>query len=624
MAAPYNFAYAGSGGMGSPQTFTVPTTGTFDITGYGGQGGNSGADHAAGGKGAEDGGNFSLTAGEKLKIFVGGQGGQGYTAQYAGEGDGGGGGGTFVLASTNGGPYTLLLAAGGGGGSGASSGAGGAGVITPQGNGAGGKAGAQAEGEYYAPSGGAGFKSNGDPGLGYVATHTNMTPGGTSVSSTTNPGAGGPVQGGPFNPADVNGGGGFGGGGSGYQHAGGGGGGYTGGNAGSYTRPNGSRYLASTGGSSYIASSGTAIAAQQVAGENVGNGKVEITAVCFASGTLIRTARGDIAVEALQVGDLAVTASGAHRPIRWLGHRTVSCRSHPRPHEAMPVRVAAHAFGDNRPARDLLVSPGHSLCADVVGEVLIPASAMVNGTTITQEEMEHVTYWHVELDSHDILLAENMPAESYLEMGNRCFFADGDVVALDASPDAPVATHADFCRPFHADGALVEVVRAQLAARAPRLGWRLEEQGLGDLHLMVDGVRLDPQLRGLAARFTVPPAARDVWLVSSTSVPATIWSSSDTRTLGVCLQTLAIDDGFGAALAIVMDDPRLCVGFHGVERDGESKRRWTAGRALLPASLWDGTEDEFFLRIELAFPALPRWAAPVPVASVEALPRLIA
>ncbi len=123
--------------------------------------------------------------------------------------------------------------------------------------------------------------------------------------------------------------------------------------------------------------------------------------------------------------------------------------------------------------RDLRVSPGHSLCVDVVGEVLIPAIALVNGTTIVQEDVDCVTYWHVELEGgHDIVLAENMPAESYLEMGNRGFFAESGVVALNASPDTPVATHADFCRPFHMEGALVEVVRAQLAARAKTLGWR--------------------------------------------------------------------------------------------------------------------------------------------------------
>ena len=91
------------------------------------------------------------------------------------------------------------------------------------------------------------------------------------------------------------------------------------------------------------------------------------TIVCFCSGTLIRTVRGDVAVEHLAVGDLATTAQGEPRSIRWLGHRRIDCRRHLRPHEVMPVRISAHAFGENRPSRDLFVSPGHSLCVDVVG-----------------------------------------------------------------------------------------------------------------------------------------------------------------------------------------------------------------------------------------------------------------
>ncbi len=337
---------------------------------------------------------------------------------------------------------------------------------------------------------------------------------------------------------------------------------------------------------------------------------------CFATGTRIRVARdggvADVPVEQLAVGDLAVTASGAHRAIRWIGSRLTLPRRHTRPHEGMPVRVFAHAFGENRPARDLLVSPGHSLCVDVVGEVLIPAVALINGTTITQEDVDTVTYWHVELDRHDILLAENMPAESYLDMGNRGFFAEADVVALDASPDAPVVTHADFCRPFHSEGALVEVVRAQLGARAEKLGWRLEEQGLGNLHLLVDGVRIEPRVRGLSARFTVPAGAENVWLVSDTSVPAEIADSPDRRSLGLNVQALTIDDGFGTPVVVTIDDPRLCVGFHAVERDGDAAWRWTAGRARLPASLWEGRDGDTFLRLDLVGPALPRWVAPAP------------
>ena len=93
------------------QTVTVNTAGTYDIVGYGGRGGNS--SKYTGGGGAEAGGDFALTAGEKLKIVVGGQGSDNY---------GGGGGGTFVLGEASGATsYTLLVAAGGGGGANAGS-----------------------------------------------------------------------------------------------------------------------------------------------------------------------------------------------------------------------------------------------------------------------------------------------------------------------------------------------------------------------------------------------------------------------------------------------------------------------------------------------------------------------
>ena len=225
-----------------------------------------------------------------------------------------------------------------------------------------------------------------------------------------------------------------------------------------------------------------------------GNGGTLITdaPVCYRSGTHIRVARGgnvvDVVVEQLVVGDLAVTAPGEHRPIRWLGHRATDCHRHPRPHEVMPVRIAAHAFGEGKPSRDLFVSPGHAICVDVLGEVLIPAGLLVNGSTIVQVEVEEVSYWHVELEGgHDVILAENLPAESYLDMGNRGFFKEADVVDLAASPDADSAqrTHVDFCRPFVAGGAILDAVRAQLVKRAEAQGWPLTSNI--DLHLEIDG-----------------------------------------------------------------------------------------------------------------------------------------
>ena len=340
-------------------------------------------------------------------------------------------------------------------------------------------------------------------------------------------------------------------------------------------------------------------------------------AVCFVAGTLIALAEGSAAIETLAVGDLVTTAAGAIRPVRWIAHRTVLCRHHPARHHVMPVRIRAHAFGENRPARDLLVSPGHSICVDVGGEVLIPAVSLINGATVVRDDVERVTYWHIELDGHDILLAENLPCESYLEMGNRGFFAASDLVGFIADPaaDAVQRTHADFCRPFHADGAIVDLVRAQMRRRLPALGWQLvEPEPWTDVALLVDGTTLRPKVRGLIACFEMPAGAQDIWLTCSTGVPREVNDSNDDRALGRCLAALTLSDGLSEPRALALDDPLLCIGFHGPQGD----HRWTTGRARLPAELLAGLAGTIFLRLELSAPPIKRWTASTVDKAVEA------
>ena len=192
---------------------------------------------------------------------------------------------------------------------------------------------------------------------------------------------------------------------------------------------------------------------------------------CFVTGTLIRVARGgrveDVAVEHLAVGDLAVTASGAHRPIRWIGHRAIDCAAHPAPHEVWPVRVLAGAFGAGLPERDLRLSPGHPVLvgadARCEGGHLVPIMGLINGTSIARVAADAVTYWHVELDGHDILLAEGLPAESYLDWGDRPFFDEASNHALH-NPDHVVPGLAGRCRPVALDGAVVAAERRRLDA----------------------------------------------------------------------------------------------------------------------------------------------------------------
>ncbi|KQQ32583.1 hypothetical protein ASF58_24255 [Methylobacterium sp. Leaf125] len=193
--------------------------------------------------------------------------------------------------------------------------------------------------------------------------------------------------------------------------------------------------------------------------------------VCFVTGTGIRVNRAgletDVAVEDLRVGDQAVTASGAVRAITWIGHRHLDSRGRALPRDQQPIRVRAGAFGSGLPARDLSLSPGHPVLvgaeADYHGGHLVPIMCLVNGTSITREPADAVTYWHVELESHDILLAEGLPAESYLDWGDRPFFDEGSDHALH-NPDFVVPGLSARCRPVAVEGAVVDAERDRLGA----------------------------------------------------------------------------------------------------------------------------------------------------------------
>jgi hypothetical protein len=98
----------------------------------------------------------------------------------------------------------------------------------------------------------------------------------------------------------------------------------------------------------------TWVATDGVASSNLATSTVDV-APCFCPGTLIRTDRGDVPVEALTTGDRVITASGTSRPIRWLGHRRLDLTRHPTPGRVRPIRIRANAFGEALPRRDLLL-----------------------------------------------------------------------------------------------------------------------------------------------------------------------------------------------------------------------------------------------------------------------------
>ena len=173
-----------------------------------------------------------------------------------------------------------------------------------------------------------------------------------------------------------------------------------------------------------------------------------VIVACFARGTRIATPMGEIAVEDLREGCEVTTLFAGHAPVVWIGHRTVT-----EPKDGQqPVRVRADAFGEGRPHRDLLLSPEHAV---LTGGVLIPVAALVDGHAITREEVSEITYYHVLLAHHDVLLAEGLACESYLE--------NQDPLRFDNAGAAPFGLqNLTPCAPIRSQGVAVEQARRLL------------------------------------------------------------------------------------------------------------------------------------------------------------------
>jgi hypothetical protein len=141
--------------------------------------------------------------------------------------------------------------------------------------------------------------------------------------------------------------------------------------------------------------------------------------LCFMERTQILTPNGEVAVEELRNGDLVTTTDGRSVSVRWIGRQTVAKLF--ADELRLPIRVKARAFGDNVPCRDLLLSPDHALFVD---GLLANAGALVNGTSVVRESNVPpiFTYYHVEVDDHSLILAENTPAETFIDNTDRRAF----------------------------------------------------------------------------------------------------------------------------------------------------------------------------------------------------------
>ncbi|MDE8348049.1 MAG: Hint domain-containing protein [Acidocella sp.] len=254
---------------------------------------------------------------------------------------------------------------------------------------------------------------------------------------------------------------------------------------------------------------------------------------CFKRGTRLLTPNGYKPVEAFKPNDPIITLNGVRRRVCWVGWRTLDLGGKP---AASPVRFAAGALGPGVPARPVYLSPLHAV---YLQGVLVPACHLVNGATITETPQAAVTYYHIELDRHDLLLADGMAAESYLDTGNRgALYHELGERGSGRVPCAPLVTkgpelakirrrlhdialQAGFCLTYHAGLRGIAGQQSLL----PCFGWRR-------------GQRI--------AAFPINRAAGKLALVTRSAAPAdTDPDSEDRRQLGICLARLPSQTGLG-------------------------------------------------------------------------------
>jgi hypothetical protein len=172
---------------------------------------------------------------------------------------------------------------------------------------------------------------------------------------------------------------------------------------------------------------------------------------CFLSGTRIKTPEGETNIEELRIGDNVLTASGEAKPIKFIGRRWL-LRERPGPWKKGegPVKISRFAIDGKAPLSDLYITPEHAIYID---GILIPARNLVNGATIVADakpEILSLTLYHIELDTHEAILAEGLAVESFRldsQLTHAYWFDNADeYVRLYGSPGEPPAPFAPILR----------------------------------------------------------------------------------------------------------------------------------------------------------------------------------
>lgn len=137
----------------------------------------------------------------------------------------------------------------------------------------------------------------------------------------------------------------------------------------------------------------------------------------FSHGTILPTPDGPVAVEDLLPGDRVLTETGGPQTLLWKGSWQTPANS-----SIQLVRVAADAFGDGFPSRDMIFGPAtriirrHPAAQSRLGvdQVSLPISDLVDGIAVVSVTPQRpVTLCHLLFDQHHSIRACGLEVETY-------------------------------------------------------------------------------------------------------------------------------------------------------------------------------------------------------------------
>jgi hypothetical protein len=157
-------------------------------------------------------------------------------------------------------------------------------------------------------------------------------------------------------------------------------------------------------------------------GNRITGGFTETTSItCFVADTLMRADDGEVKVQDLRAGDLLMTKDNGPQPIEWIWAARQSVEALQANPRLVPVKISQGALGNDLPLRDLMVSRQHRILVNgkiaqrMFGEaeILVPAKDLLEAKGINAADITGpVTYYHILLKNHEILLAEGLETES--------------------------------------------------------------------------------------------------------------------------------------------------------------------------------------------------------------------